>query len=49
MVLLPWIFVILLESSPKRISPVEWGLYAISFAANAYATWLFNWTEYIKP
>ena len=49
MVLLPWIFVILLESSPKRISPVEWGLYAVSFVANAYATWLFNWTEYIKP
>lgn len=48
MVALPWIFVILLESSPKRISPVEWALFGISFLANAYATWLFNFTEYLK-
>jgi hypothetical protein len=49
MVLLPWVFVILLESAPRRISPVEWALYGLSFAANAYATWLFHWTEYVKP
>ncbi len=49
MVLLPWVFVILLESAPKRISPVEWALYGFSFAANAYGTWLFHWTEYVKP
>lgn len=48
MVLLPWIFVILLETAPKRITPVEWTLYGISFAANLYATWLFHWTEYMK-
>ena len=49
MVLLPWIFVLLLESAPKRITPVEWTLYSLSFAANIYATWLFHWTEYLKP
>jgi hypothetical protein len=49
MVLLPWVFVVLLESSPKRITPLEWVLYGISFFANAYATWLFHWTEYVKP
>ncbi len=48
MILLPWFFVILLESAPKRITPVEWALYGISFAANGYATWLFHWTEYVK-
>lgn len=49
MVLLPWIFVILLESSPKKITIVEWVLYSFSFLANAYATWLFHWTENVKP
>ncbi|MFN0140251.1 MAG: hypothetical protein ACKVQW_09215 [Pyrinomonadaceae bacterium] len=48
MVLLPWIFVLLLESSKKRVSPVEWTLCIFSLVANAYATWLFNWTEYVK-
>ncbi len=48
MVLLPWVFILLLESAPKRITPVEWTLYALSFAANIYATWLFHWTEYVK-
>lgn len=49
MILLPWLFVILLESSPKRILPLEWAAFIFSFAANAYATWLFHWTSYLKP
>ncbi len=49
MVLLPWIFVIILETAPKRITPVEWVLCGISFVMNAYATWLFHWTDYVKP
>ena len=49
MVLLPWIFVIMLETAPKRITPVEWALCGISVVVNAYATWLFHWTEYVKP
>ncbi|HUR96425.1 MAG TPA: hypothetical protein VMZ26_00025 [Pyrinomonadaceae bacterium] len=48
MVCLPWLFVIMLESAPKKITPLEWAAYGFSFAANAYATWLFHWTEYMK-
>jgi hypothetical protein len=49
MVLLPWVFIVLLESTPKRVTSLEWVFYGISFFANAYATWLFHWTEYVKP
>lgn len=49
MVLLPWMFVILLENSPRKITFLEWLLYIISFIINAYATYLFFWTEYVKP
>lgn len=49
MVLLPWIFLILLENSPKKISPLEWAAYGFSFAMNLFATWLFHWTDYVKP
>ncbi len=49
MVCLPWLFVIMLESSPKRLTPLEWAAYGFSFAANIYATWLFHWTSYVKP
>ena len=49
MILLPWIFILLLETSPKRtISWLEWGAYSFSFLVNAYAVWLFHWTGYIK-
>ena len=44
MVCLPWLFVIMLESSPRHLTPVEWAAYGFSFLANAYATWLFHWT-----
>ena len=49
MVCLPWLFVILLESSPTKISRLEWAAYIFSFLANLYATWLFHWTSYLKP
>ncbi|MEQ1763363.1 MAG: hypothetical protein ABL984_09495 [Pyrinomonadaceae bacterium] len=49
MVCLPWLLVILLESSPKSISPLEWAAYIFSFIANLYATWLFHWTTYLRP
>ena len=48
MVLLPWIFVILLENAPKKISPLEYTAYGFSFAVNAYATWLFYWSGYMS-
>jgi hypothetical protein len=48
MVLLPWIFVILLETGPKKITPLECAAYIFSFAANIFATWLFHWSGYMK-
>jgi hypothetical protein len=49
MILLPWMFVVLLENSPKKIDWYEWVAYIISFVLNFYATYLFFWTDYIKP
>lgn len=49
MTLLPWMFVILLENSPKKILWYEWLAYITSFILNLYATILFFWTDYIKP
>jgi hypothetical protein len=49
MVALPWLFVVLLENSPEEITPLEWITYIISFIVNAYATYLFFWTDYMKP
>jgi hypothetical protein len=48
MVCLPWLFVIMLETSPKKISSLEWVAYGFALVANAYATWLFLWTDYMK-
>lgn len=48
-VCLPWLFVIMLESAPKRLTNLEISAYVFSIAANAYATWLFHWTENIRP
>lgn len=48
MILLPWIFVILLENAPKKITPLEYAAYGFSFIINAYATWLFYWSGYIS-
>lgn len=49
MVCLPWLYVILLETSPRNVSRLEWAAYIFSFIANAYATWLFHWTGYLRP
>jgi hypothetical protein len=48
-ILLPWIFLILLETRPKKITVLEWILYIFSFIINLYATYLFFWTDYVKP
>jgi hypothetical protein len=48
MILLPWIFVILLENSPKKITFAEWTFYAISFFLNAFSIYLFHWSGYMK-
>lgn len=49
MVLLPWIFIILLENSSQKITFIEGLVYGFSFLANAWATYLFFWTDYVKP
>ena len=48
MVLLPWMLVILLETSPKKITWPEAILFLLSVAINAYSTWLFLRTSYIN-
>ena len=49
MVLLPWAYLIMLESAPAKLSPLEWTAYIASIVVNLYTTWLFHWTEYVKP
>ncbi|HEY8562640.1 MAG TPA: hypothetical protein VIL74_19840 [Pyrinomonadaceae bacterium] len=49
MILLPWMFVILLENSPAKIKWYEWIGYLTSIFVNLYATYLFHWTDYVKP
>ncbi|MFN0109953.1 MAG: hypothetical protein ACKVZH_13950 [Blastocatellia bacterium] len=49
MELLPWMFVILLENSPKKVSLIEAVLFILSVAINAYSAWLFLRTSYIDP
>jgi hypothetical protein len=47
--LFPWIFLILLENSPKRVTPIEVIMLIASIAINAYGTYLFLWTDYMQP
>jgi hypothetical protein len=49
MILLPWMFLILLHNGKKQASILEGALFTISVAINAYATYLFLWTDYVKP
>ena len=49
MILLPWVFVVLLENSPKKITVLEIILYFFSIIVNAFATYLFFFSDYIKP
>lgn len=48
MILLPWIFVIMLENGKKHVSPAELTLIILSFVANVYATYIFHWTSYLE-
>jgi hypothetical protein len=49
LILLPWLFLLLLESSRPKITRVEAVLFAASVMINAYATYLFYWTKYVTP
>lgn len=48
MILIPWIFLILLENSSEKIKWYEYLLYGISILINFYAVYLFFWTDYVK-
>jgi hypothetical protein len=49
MILLPWMFLILAESGPRFATLTETALAAVSVAVNAYATYLFHWTDRVQP
>jgi hypothetical protein len=49
MMLLPWLFVLLLETSRAALTWLEITLFVVSVAINAYATYLFLWTDYVQP
>ncbi len=44
-VLIPWFFLILLDSSSNRLSVMSWCLFILSIAMNAYGTYLYHWVE----
>lgn len=48
MELLPWMSLIMLENSPKKLTLSEALLFLLSVAINAYSTWLFLRTNYIN-
>ena len=47
--LLPWAFLLLLGSGPRKLTVTEVVLLTFSFAINAMATYQFLWTDEIKP
>ena len=49
MILLPWMFMFLLANGKDKISKLEAALFMLSVVINAYATYLFLWTDYVKP
>lgn len=49
MILLPWMFLILLTNGKHKVSYPEGALFLVSVVINAYATYLFLWTDYVKP
>jgi hypothetical protein len=49
MILLPWMFLLLVENGPAKVSVIECALFAVSVAINAAATYEFLWTNLIHP
>ena len=49
MILLPWMFLIILNNGRAKATKLEVMLFGLSVAINAYATYLFLWTDYVKP
>lgn len=49
MILLPWIFLLVLERRTHGFTFSERSSLAVSLLANAWATYLFHWTSYVRP
>ncbi len=49
MILLPWMFLLILENGPLRLSATECILFAVSVVINGLATYLFLWTQRVQP
>jgi hypothetical protein len=49
MVLLPWMFLLIVENGGRRITITEATLFLVSVAVNAIATYEFLWTNMIQP
>ena len=49
MILLPWMFLIVLDNGGNKTSALEVILFVLSVAINAYATYLFLWTNHVQP
>jgi hypothetical protein len=48
-VLLPWLLVLLTEPGGPGLARSEAVLLGASVLVNAWATWLFYWTPFVKP
>jgi hypothetical protein len=49
MILIPWMFLILLDTGKRRPSVLEIVLFVVSVSINAFATYLFTWTKLVQP
>ena len=49
MVLIPWFIVMLLETSPEKLEYKDLSLLTASVLINGFGTYLFHWTDYVRP
>jgi hypothetical protein len=49
MILLPWMFLVLLDNGRAKTSWAELALFVLSVTINAYATYEFLWTSNVQP
>ena len=49
MVLLPWMFLLIVENGGRKIAKAEAALFLVSIAVNAVSTYEFLWTNMIHP
>jgi hypothetical protein len=49
MMLIPWMYLLLLENGPRKLSANEVGLFLVSIAINAVGTYEFLWTNNVTP